>query len=116
MRRGRRRGYLAFTLSDRVAVCEVMQRQSRLRQQVAELLTMGCSQQDAATRLDMSFQRLHYHVRQLRRAFIEAGFGDYAVRQTRRKRRTARQREQRRASRKRRRAASKRKVFAGRDL
>jgi hypothetical protein len=78
----------AFTLSDRVAVREVVARQTPLRREICSLLALGCSRPEVAERLGMTHQRLHYHIRILRQAFIQAGFEDASERQTRRKRRT----------------------------
>jgi len=87
-RRRRCRGILGFSIADVVAVREIVARQTPLRQEICQLLALGCSQREAAERLGMSPERVHYHVRELRRAFIEAGFEGAAVGQTRRKRRT----------------------------
>ena len=113
-RRRRCRGILGFSIADVVAVREVVARQAPLRQGICQLLALGCSQQEAADRLGMTRQRVHYHVQELRRAFIEAGFEEAAVVQKRRKRRTplalARVGERRRE--KKCRAASERKALA----
>ena len=78
------------------------------------MLAIGCSQREAAERLGMSPELVHYHVRELRRAFVEAGFEGASVRQSRRKRRTplalARVSERRRE--KKCRAGSERKALA----
>jgi hypothetical protein len=88
MARGKRRGLLGFSVADAVAVREVVGRQTALRREVCRLLAMGYSQRETAEWLEMSPPRLHFHVRALRRAFVNAGFEDWLVGQRRRKRRS----------------------------
>jgi len=83
-----RRGEIpSFTLADRVAVREVVAHQTPQRREICRLLAQGRSRPEVARLLGLSSQRLYYHIRVLRRAFVQAGFEDAAVRQTRRKRR-----------------------------
>jgi hypothetical protein len=81
-------GLVGFSMADRVAVREVVERQSPLRREICRLLAMGYSQREAAEALGMSRRRVCRHVAALRRAFVKAGFEDFEVRQRRARRRT----------------------------
>ncbi len=116
MPRGKRRGILGFSVPDVVAVRELMERQPPRRREICELLATGCSQREAAERLGMSPQRLHYHVRELRRAFVEAGFEGAPVRQKRPKGRTHWELIGLQQRRKKRRAAERRMRLPCQDL